>query len=170
MQAVKRNNLDFQKRLKLGHNFEDKVKKYLFGLGVIAYPFGLEYLSNSAKKALIGLNDPTSLLIRFSPDLFCLVPGKFAFFVECKSSQSNTSNYSYNLESYQTSLKLSRMGIKILCVFSDLKAQWIENLPIRRQIMSVDKLKYVNGSQKPYILIPKDKLLNLTKIIRDINN
>ena len=103
---------------------------------------------------MIKLNDPTTALVRFLADFLCVIPNRFSFLVECKSGKGNTSHYAYNLDSYNTGLRLVELGVRILCVFGDgeygrYKAEWIENLPVGRLINKTSRLKTFNGSQRP---------------------
>ena len=161
--------LKFGERLKLGQKFEKMVENFFLESGLQIFRYGLGTLPETAKKELISLNDPTSLLLRFSPDFFCVLPHRFSFYVECKSSRSKTSNFSYALDSYEAGLKLSRLGIRILVVFgsleSELKAQWLNELPILKRYTDRKLLRLVYGSQKPFVLMPKAELPSLDIVL-----
>jgi len=60
-------------RLKLGLEFENRVKIIFAKVGLKIFKCGLGTLPDSAKENIIGLNAPTSLLLRFSPDYFCII-------------------------------------------------------------------------------------------------
>ena len=157
MSLVARNkeNYSFRDRLEYGLKFENTVETTFKKLGLPIYPYGLGSLPDVAKEELIKLNDPTSLLLRFAPDFFC-VTEQFSFFIECKSSMEQTPNYSYNLDCYNAGLELARLGIKILTIFDGLHAQWVHKLRLSRVCEGSSK-----GSGKPYILIPKKDLPDL---------
>lgn len=158
----------FDDRLKHGLEFEQRVEQVFTELGLQVYPYGLGTLPDSAKLNIVGLNDPTSLLLRFTPDFYCIFPGRLTFFVECKSTKVISPNYSYSLDSYKAGLRLSKLGIKILVVFSGLKAQWIEQLPIAKVYTDRNLLRLTNGSGQPFILIPKAELPSLTTLLRNL--
>ena len=110
------NRIEFQRRYKHGIDFEARVEAVFEQYGLPIYPYGMDQLPAEARRQLILLNDPTSLLLRFAPDYFCITQ-ESSFFIECKSSMGQTPNYSYNLDSYNAGLELSRLGILILVVF-----------------------------------------------------
>lgn len=160
---------EFEERLKYGHNFEDHVQEYMQSQGLRCYKYGLDTFPKSAKRKLVGLTDPTSLLLRFGPDFYCPIPGSFSFFIECKSRKSSSPYFSYNLESYNAAKVLAKLGINILIVFSGFKAQWIQDLPISKVCTDQASLNRSNGSSKPFVLIPQSELPSLLEILRGVD-
>lgn len=154
----------FNIRLDIGLKFEDRVERILGQRGFLVCKFGMDTLPKFIKEKLIYLNDSTSKFLRFLPDRLCISESE-TFFVECKYQISKTPNYSFNLEEYEGQLELAEAGIRILVVFSGFKAQWIEKLPVTRVFTDTDLLSIFGGSKRPFVLIPKQGLPNLSEII-----
>jgi len=156
---------NYYSRLRSGHRFEDEVKQiFKSQFGINLNPCGLEYEPDGAKDLLTKLDDKTSRFIRFLPDFYTSIPDrKLTFFVEVKSSLTNTDNYSVNKSEYDTQYELTSSGCLILYVFpaldpfSGLRAEWLINLNQNKVITVSDskKLRQMGGSGKPFVLVPK---------------
>jgi hypothetical protein len=163
-----RQEFKFSDRLRPGLEFESRVERIFSKSGLRIYPYGLGTLPDRAKDNIVGLKDPTSLLLRFTPDYYCIIPYRFTFLIECKSNKVSSPYYSYSLDSYESGLRLADLGIRILVVFSGLQAQWIEKLPVVRVVTDKDDLRLVNGSGRPFMLISKAKLPTLALVLKEL--
>ena len=164
-QVLKRKT-DFQQRLKQGQSFENQVETYLKRQGFMVSKLNIESLSRDHVQRIITLNDKTSIFTKLLPDRICTMPGQYSFFAECKRSTIESKYYSFakNEFDFQRSL-CEQFNIKILVIYSDwtgmLKAQWIDKI----DNYLPNNGSTANGSQKPFILIPKSSiplLLNTT--------
>ena len=161
-----REKSSFNDRLKIGLSFESRVERLFKKLGVSIYPYGLGTLPTKAKELLLSQNDPTSLLLRFTPDFFIIAEAN-THFIECKTAMTLTPNYTYNLGCYQAGLKLADIGIKIMAVFGDkfcneIHCEWIHKL----KPSQICEEGSPNGSGKPYILIAKSDLPDLYSFLK----
>lgn len=137
----------------------------------------MDLYSREQQRELIGLNDPTSRHIRFMPDLICPIPSRrISILIDCKSTMTQTENYSVCLDSYNVLCEWAYRGEKILFVFpssdpfSGYRAEWAENLEhaIVRKVTDPATLKRANGSGRPFILISKNKLRSLRDIMSEL--
>jgi len=172
------NNRKFNTRLKTGHTFEDEVADYFKEeLSLILHPCGLDYKSPEAKSLLIKLNGPTSQHIRFEPDYYTEVPELAdIIYVEAKTQITKTANCSIGLEQFNELYAWYTRGILTLYTFppstlsGPLLGEWVQNIDQikSRTVTNTNKLTRVNGSRKPFILIPKSKLRDIKNVLSDL--
>ncbi|MCL4246083.1 MAG: hypothetical protein KJ002_13290, partial [Candidatus Dadabacteria bacterium] len=85
-------------------------------LGYVLHQTGHDSYPARVKDRLKKLDDPTSLILRFLPDYFC-VTERGTFYVEVKSNRRNTGYFALNLDELEAQRALTRLGVRILVVF-----------------------------------------------------
>lgn len=174
--------LDYDRRVFYGHRFERELAAYLSSFNIDTAPFGQDLLLPNFKAKLRLLEDSTSKLIRYTPDLIALLPDqKGSFLIEAKSAITTTGFYSINVDSYTLQRKLVSdfnppNTLRILYIFpaielgEDYRAEWVQDLhrAISKKIIDPEKLKAAEGSQRPFALVSKDKLKPLTEVLKEL--
>lgn len=154
-------NVGFQDRLSTALKWEDEVKTKLEAIGFLTNRYGTGVqLSPEFHNAVRFMNDNyTAQFVRYLPDWIIAIENKMCYLVEAKSERSNTSNYSYELSSYEVGLKLHSIGVNVIVVFVGWRADFIQNLKIWKEFKDPIYLRMVKqngGSGTPFGLIKKD--------------
>lgn len=163
---------EFKFRKKVGYDFELRVEKILNNQGILTARLNVESLPNNHIKHIRFLTDNTSKFLKLLPDFICTIPGKYTFFLECKKSTLDSKYYSFALDEFNfQKLSAETFNIEILLVFTDwtsmLKAQWIDKITDYREFINTKSTK---GSNKDFILIPKNSIPLLSLTLTNISN
>jgi len=156
----------FTQRLKLASIHEQAVASKLMKLGFTISLFGQEVIISEVLHRAIRFNydDKTVVFIRALPDWVASKPTYPAFLVEAKTVRDSTTPYfSYEYTFYLQHLIWAHQGVKTLSIFTDFKADWVENL--RPTQIRWDTSQVKGGSGTPFILIPKISVPSLDDVI-----
>jgi len=172
----------FEKRNLKHQEFQNKAIELLEKAGFLINIYGQETnISKEFSDALYQCgNNITAKFIRYKPDLaLILVKDRKVYLCELKSSCGKNDTIGLEKNSYEMTLLLSKIGIKIFILFGDFTYNFVENLewdtmlvPDRidndieefrknypnKEIISISKTK---GSGTPFILIKKQCLKKL---------
>ena len=110
-----------------------------------------------------GLATSFPLLCRWDADAFCVFNKTPQFFAEIKSSITKSNNVAIEISCYLAALiNRDRLGLPFYFVFSpnEINPNWsyvkLEDLP--DCVCRVFDGRNTNGSSKPFLLIPKERL------------
>ena len=160
MQSV---NVGFHKRLSTALKWEDEVKNRLETMGFLTNRYGTGVqLTPEFHDAVRFMNDNyTAQFVRYLPDWIIAIKNKMCYLVEAKSERSNTSNFSYELASYEVGLRLHSIGVNVIVIFTGWKVDFIQNLKIWKEFKDptyLQRVKQNGGSGTPFGLIKKDNV------------
>lgn len=157
------------------------VKRKFSKYGYTIYSFGIE-LAPQLHASLQKLQDDTSKIVRYRPDLVAVHPQKGSILLEIKSEKSGNPNFAVEFDAWDAARLWNQDARKVLYVFADLLyrivyACWPEEIrpqkiyvprteDIQRiiaicpdvEIVSISKIR---GSGTAFFLVPKKTLYQL---------
>jgi hypothetical protein len=158
------------------------VKEIFLRHGFYGFRIGTETDDKRCWELLSMQSDPTSLMLRFRPDLLQIKPRARTVLCEVKSEAKGYQNFAVEFDSWMSSIMWNRSGHHVMYAFVDLSREsvsacWADDIPRpfivrvpRRQNWEkhVSRLKqeapwaqlqlvpYTNGSGTPYFLLHKE--------------
>ncbi len=114
-------------------------------------------------------NDPMVRAIRYMPDLLTFHPARRLEYWEVKvNTTPGTGNFTIEKACYDELMARAAKGERLVVAFKDVEGTWyannIQKLVIGRD-MSASR-QYAQGSQTPYLLLPKSSALSLTSFLK----
>lgn len=107
---------------------------------------------------------PGVIFVRALPDWIANKPNYPPVFIEAKTvKNSNTPYFSYEYVFYEQHKAWAREGFYFLSIFTDFKADWVQNLHPTKIIWNTSEVR--GGSGTPFILIPKISVPNLDDVL-----
>lgn len=151
--------MSFENRLAHAIEWEIQVKDVLETMGFITNPYGQGVqLEPDFRNAIRKMNaNKTAQFVRYLPDWIVAMKDKACYLVEAKSTMSSTPNYAYELASHQIGMDLHSIGVDVVVVFSEWRADFVYNIVFTR-VFEGDRLKHVNGSRTPFGLVLKESV------------